>query len=206
MRVRCEEMSASDYEEYRLVAPEPARLVQLFVNSTDLADGRDELATSGGLARWLIENGLAVEPVPVSAAELRHAVELRESIRCLLIANASSTTSVVANERLNRLAAPHQLRVSVDPTGAIRLTPRSTGVRGAMARILSALAESAAVGDLNRLKPCASPTCRWVYYDYSRNRSRAWCSMRTCGSPAKSRAYRQRRRRSVASSNVPSSG
>ncbi|MBI2402308.1 MAG: CGNR zinc finger domain-containing protein [Gemmatimonadetes bacterium] len=40
---------------------------------------------------------------------------------------------------------------------------------------------------LTRVKAC--PSCRWFFLDVSKNRSRRWCSMATCGSSAKARRY-----------------
>jgi len=40
--------------------------------------------------------------------------------------------------------------------------------------LLAAVAESAASRTWDRLKICRNPDCRGAYYDYSRNRSRAW--------------------------------
>jgi predicted RNA-binding Zn ribbon-like protein len=41
-----------------------------------------------------------------------------------------------------------------------------------------------------RVKSC--PTCGWFFLDVSKNRSRRWCSMDTCGSVAKARRYYRR--------------
>ena len=45
---------------------------------------------------------------------------------------------------------------------------------------------------IDRLKDC--PSCGWFFLDETKNRSRRWCSMSTCGSSAKSRAYYERSR------------
>lgn len=41
-----------------------------------------------------------------------------------------------------------------------------------------------------RVKSC--PTCGWFFLDISKNGSRRWCSMGTCGSVAKARRYYRR--------------
>jgi predicted RNA-binding Zn ribbon-like protein len=41
-----------------------------------------------------------------------------------------------------------------------------------------------------RIKFC--PACGWFFLDLSKNRSRRWCSMDTCGAVAKSRRYYQK--------------
>ena len=40
---------------------------------------------------------------------------------------------------------------------------------------------------------CASPTCREVFLDLSRNRSRRYCDSRTCGNRLHVAAYRARK-------------
>lgn len=46
-------------------------------------------------------------------------------------------------------------------------------------------------GERFRLKRCATRgTCGWLFYDKSKNGTRRWCSMETCGSTAKMRRYR----------------
>jgi len=47
-------------------------------------------------------------------------------------------------------------------------------------------------GTWDRMKACAADTCRWAFYDHSRNRSRQWCDMAVCGNRAKARTYRKR--------------
>jgi predicted RNA-binding Zn ribbon-like protein len=43
--------------------------------------------------------------------------------------------------------------------------------------------------NLKRVKVCASPTCDWLFIDASKNRSRRWCDMASCGNRAKARRY-----------------
>ena len=47
-------------------------------------------------------------------------------------------------------------------------------------------------GSWDRLRGCANPTCRSVFWDRSKNRSGRWCSLSVCGNQAKVRAYRER--------------
>jgi predicted RNA-binding Zn ribbon-like protein len=42
---------------------------------------------------------------------------------------------------------------------------------------------------LDRIKQC--PNCGWVFIDESKNKSRRWCSMETCGNRVKARRYAQ---------------
>ena len=46
--------------------------------------------------------------------------------------------------------------------------------------------------DLRSLRVCAADACAWLFLDTSRNGSRRWCSMRTCGNRAKARRHHAR--------------
>ncbi len=46
--------------------------------------------------------------------------------------------------------------------------------------------------DLRIIRFCEAPDCEWLFLDHSRNRSRRWCDMTTCGNRAKARRHYQR--------------
>jgi predicted RNA-binding Zn ribbon-like protein len=54
-------------------------------------------------------------------------------------------------------------------------------------------------GEAGRIRGCESPTCRQVFVDYSRNRSRRYCDSRTCGNRLHVAAYRARKHETAAS-------
>jgi predicted RNA-binding Zn ribbon-like protein len=76
--------------------------------------------------------------------------------------------------------------------------PQLTGQGSPLVTLLGdALAQALplhATGEWSRLKTCARESCRWVFYDASRNRSGRWCSMQVCGNREKTAAYRARNR------------
>ena len=47
-------------------------------------------------------------------------------------------------------------------------------------------------GELGKVKEC--PGCGWLFLDTSKNQSRRWCSMNTCGARDKMRRYHKRQR------------
>jgi len=51
--------------------------------------------------------------------------------------------------------------------------------------------------DLARLRECAGERCGRLYLDVTKNGSRRWCDMETCGNRAKARRHQARRRRSL---------
>ena len=57
----------------------------------------------------------------------------------------------------------------------------------------------AAIKDWKRLKLCGSATCRWAFYDQSRNRSSRWCAMASCGNRQKAKRFRARAKSGSAS-------
>jgi predicted RNA-binding Zn ribbon-like protein len=63
--------------------------------------------------------------------------------------------------------------------------------------VLLSAQELLCADDHGRLGACTPPDgCGWLYYDTSKNRSRRWCSMQTCGNNAKARRHYARRSRS----------
>jgi predicted RNA-binding Zn ribbon-like protein len=66
------------------------------------------------------------------------------------------------------------------------------------AHLTMGLAELLVAGEGGRLRSCASPTCRDVFLDESRNRSRRYCNSRTCGNRLHVAAYRARKANSRA--------
>jgi predicted RNA-binding Zn ribbon-like protein len=47
--------------------------------------------------------------------------------------------------------------------------------------------------ELDRLKQCPPEDCRWLFLDRSKNGSRRWCEMATCGNRAKARRHDEAR-------------
>ncbi len=63
-------------------------------------------------------------------------------------------------------------------------------------RILWPIAQSAAElltsDQLGIVRFCEAPDCEWLFLDNSRNRSRRWCDMTSCGNRQKARRHYQR--------------
>ena len=50
-------------------------------------------------------------------------------------------------------------------------------------------------GPLERIRNCGG--CEWMFLDFSKNASRRWCSMATCGNNAKVKKFRKRTKAAV---------
>ena len=60
-------------------------------------------------------------------------------------------------------------------------------------RIVAAAEKLLLSEELSRVKEC--PNCGWLFLDTSKNQSRRWCSMNTCGARDKMRRYHKRLRK-----------
>jgi predicted RNA-binding Zn ribbon-like protein len=196
------------------VSPAPGKLeiVRRFVNTLDIESGTDELDSPGVLLGWLGESGLGSAGQGASAggrvteADLRLAVSLREALRGVLSwhvtpggapagtaspAHGPASAAAAAAE-LRKAAAPVRIRLEVSDEGQVAAAPDGSGVAADLAQILLIAGEAVTAGTWGRLKVCSAGDCQWAFYDRSPTRTGCWCSMRVCGSRAKSRAYRRR--------------
>jgi predicted RNA-binding Zn ribbon-like protein len=173
-------------------APGALELVRGFVNSVDLEAGVDQFADPAALAAWLAERGLADLGERLRGGDLERAVELREALRALLLANAGHGLDRDAVGALDRVAGRSRLTVRFDAAGLAALEPQGSGLDRAVGRLLAAVHSAMVDGTWPRLKACANDTCRWAFYDRSKNRSGRWCTMQACGNTLKARAYRRR--------------
>ena len=175
------------------------RLVEEFLNTLDLRSfrrrgeahvGGDVLATPAALIRWLAGHGLAHKSARASTAELRIAHRLRSALRDAVTRDQLDERTL---RRANTVLATMPVRVELARDGELRLAGSAGGVARALAELLAVAVRSSADGSWGRLRACAAPDCRWVFYDDSRSGAGRWCSMSACGNRAKTARYRARR-------------
>lgn len=176
-------------------APGQLELIRQFVNTRDFEDGVEAIGTAGDLDAWLAARALLDPGERVSEAEVALALDVREALRSLLLANNGADPDAEAVETLNAAARVGPLRVSFGSGGESgALEPAGRGVAGALGRLLGLVYRAMEAGEWERLKACPAHDCMWAFYDHSRNRSKQWCEMGVCGNRAKARTYRERRR------------
>jgi predicted RNA-binding Zn ribbon-like protein len=123
---------------------------------------------------------------------LAKALTLREVICRIFTAVARSQPPDREDlELLNRFVA--------EAMGSMRLARQDQHFRWEMQganvpdRVLHAVTRAAAdlltSAQADRVRECASGTCRWLFVDTSKNSQRRWCDMRTCGNRAKVRRF-----------------
>jgi predicted RNA-binding Zn ribbon-like protein len=177
--------------EPRTPAPGSLEIVQRFINSNEMPDGVDELRSAPLAAEWL---GRATgTPLDVSEKDRERLVATREALRDLLEAHTGENVDPAVVVRLEKLLSRAPLRPVLTPQGAT-LAVDCDGVDSFLGMISAAMVEATLMGTWERLKVCGRQACRWAFYDRSKNGCSCWCSMRSCGSREKARAYRARRR------------
>lgn len=175
--------------------PSGAALLYDFVNTLDARryvangarlEGSDALATPALLADWLGRHGLNEGP---NAANWQDAVALRSALRSYLECPPHERGAIALP--LDAAASAYPLKIAIDADGGVMLVPQAGA--DALATVLVQLHALATTNQLDRLKACADPDCRWIFLDRSKPGSRRWCSSTGCGNRQKTRAYRARR-------------
>jgi predicted RNA-binding Zn ribbon-like protein len=169
----------------------------------------DLLRDFGSLLRWLVEahvvdaeraGGLgrrALLQPAAATATLVDARRVRSALRGL--AERASTSAKVRddaiveiNRVLGRSAGTRRLE-QVAPDRFVRVfVPTGDAFAGLMIPIAESAADSFVVDELVRVRRCADPRCARVFLDGSRNGTRRWCDMGTCGNRAKAARHRAR--------------
>ena len=170
----------------------------------------DALATFASFVDWLEAAGLLDAE---RAGGLRRRGELQRAGATAVVVEARRVRTVLRllaergaqSEAVRREALATINRVLGRSAGMRRIDRRGDGTHvrvfvptgDAFAGMLIPIADSAgdAIVDeqLARVKHCAAPRCTRVFMDVTKNGTRRWCDMRTCGNREKAR-----RRRSVA--------
>ena len=168
----------------------------------------EDLHTYADLVAWGEAAGIASED---EAAELireaaRHprnahaafagAIALREAMYRLFSAIAARTEPPADDLALvNRAIAEATAHGGLAPAHGHchwQWEPAASAPAGMLWPVAWSAAELLMSEELHRVHECAGPDCSWLFMDMSKNGSRRWCSMETCGNRAKARRHRAR--------------
>ncbi len=137
--------------------------------------------------------------VPEAARTFRKAIAMREVMYRAFSAIAQGKTASAGDLDLLNDFAIEALRHRrlARANGAYRWEWRP-GDKHPLDRILWETAQTAAdlltSPELQLVRFCEAPDCEWLFLDHSRNRSRRWCDMTSCGNRQKARRHYQRTR------------
>jgi predicted RNA-binding Zn ribbon-like protein len=199
-------VSAPHPEPFKLYAGHPA--IEL-VNTLDMrhsAHPMELIPGYGDLLRFTAQLGLLTSD---QAHSLAQTVSESDSRRVLssTIALREALASVLYGRLEGAKAPDSQLKVLEahfhDAGLRRRLREEDgfyvwswSGVEHDPALPLWKLAQEAAdlllSSDVTRISACGDPTCRWLFLDTSKNHTRRWCDMKTCGNRMKARRYQAR--------------
>jgi predicted RNA-binding Zn ribbon-like protein len=194
-------VSVTDYNRTLVSSAAPSQIphdvesVIDFINTLDVEAQNESLTSPGELSSWLRSHELlSHDGADAQQADLKAAIELREALRAIAVANNGDHRSPEAWATLDRAARAGKLSVHFDQQGDVDVRPDAGGIEGALAVLTARVAAAVADGTWARVKACRSDTCEWAFYDRSRNHSAVWCEMAVCGNRTKVRAYRKRAR------------
>ena len=178
-----------------LQVPPAIALVRDFVNTREPQTGAEDLGTPASLRDWCAARGLVAVGAGLSAADLQRAITVREGLRAVLLRHAGHEASGSAVAHLNQVFAEVPVTAAFDESG-YRLVPVAPGpFPEILAALGDAIRQASEDRTWHRLKVCARDSCRWAFYDASKNQARRWCSMAGCGNHVKmKRAYARRTR------------
>jgi predicted RNA-binding Zn ribbon-like protein len=75
------------------------------------------------------------------------------------------------------------------------LDPPKPAILSLLAPVLWSAADLLIAGDRQRVRLCANGKCLWLFLDESKNGTRRWCAMASCGNRAKARRHYLKRSR-----------
>ncbi|MFC7550015.1 CGNR zinc finger domain-containing protein [Plantactinospora sp. GCM10030261] len=173
--------------------PGAARLVRDFVNTYEPQEDAESLTSPDQLRAWFARRHLLPAGARLRPADLATARTVREGLRAVLLDHAGHTGDPAALDALDRALTDVPVRLTFADGGPRLATAGGPHLAAALAGIVDAIRQCGEDGSWRRLKVCARDTCRWAYYDASRNQARRWCSMAGCGNYVKMRrAYATR--------------
>lgn len=170
-------------------APGDLEIVRAFVNSVEIHQTTDPLSPEDSLEQWCANSGFCAD---MSAEDLACLRRFREALRAVLEANAGDGEPAERWRALEPYTVRAEYKISITAAGGPVLEPQGSGADAAIGRIVAIAYEAIRSGAWSRLKACRKHTCRWAFYDRSKNGSGAWCSMRVCGNRAKAERRRAR--------------
>lgn len=176
-----------------------------FVNTLELVRGvpTDHLGSTRDALDWLHDRGLihaeTADPSRPADATAEGTLQRVRTTRAALRELVDATY----DGRPPASAAVEEVNRALQSRSILQLTPSAAGVLvghrhvgdpvdDALANLAQQIVREIVGGRPDRLRACASETCRWVFYDDSRTGRRRWCDMSSCGNRAKAARHRAR--------------
>ena len=132
-----------------------------------------------------------------ASRNLRDALQFREVLYHAFAARAARRQVSVADlKKINDRAVEAMTRRALGHSnGGYRwnwLSENADALERPLWHIAQAAADLLTSDGSAEVRQCDAPDCAWLFLDRSRNRSRRWCDMKTCGNREKARRHYQR--------------
>ncbi len=167
-------------------APGQLEIVHAFLNTFSEELGFEDLGDAKAASGWLRSAGLLSAQAELKESDCAVLRNFREDLRGVVRDGGGFAS-------LNPYLQGLNFELAADQDGSLQLLPGVDGVQQALGGLLGIIYNSVTDGTWTRFKCCQLPSCGWAFYDYSKNRSGRWCSMKTCGSRHKARQYLRRK-------------
>jgi predicted RNA-binding Zn ribbon-like protein len=157
---------------------------------------RDDLQQPDWLTQFLAKWELQITNPP-RTAPLTDLIALRTLLQHMTESLVNGQLSTHDQHALNAilLKVPLHRQLVHSATGyQLTMEPQQKDWNWVQAEIAASFAHLLTFHDTRRLKICANPRCRWVFYDDSKSRTRRYCSPDKCANLLKVRRFRARHR------------
>jgi predicted RNA-binding Zn ribbon-like protein len=128
----------------------------------------------------------------------KRAIEQREVIYRIFAAIVQEREPEPSDlARLSELFADAMSRACItlrDNTFTWDWTQKETTLESLLWPVIRAAAELLTSPDLHLARQCAADDCTWLFLDTSKNHSRRWCDMKSCGNRTKVSKHYERRK------------
>jgi predicted RNA-binding Zn ribbon-like protein len=161
----------------------------------DFADLLDWCAKAGVIAKRDASGYRALaKSDPAAAAKMfLDAIAIREAIyRIVYFTTSRKSASETDLGLLNDALKNTPLRVAVEQAGGgfgWRAERMNSSAAAMLTPVLWSAADLLVSPNLARVQHCANDRCLWLFLDESKNRTRRWCSMQSCGNRAKAHRH-----------------
>lgn len=169
------------------------------VDYSDLVSWAEQAGVVGGEEAEALRGEAARQPAKAQTV-LTAARDLREVLFDIFAAVAVGDAPPERSLITLNAALPDALgalRIAAEE-GAFewRWAREGRGLDRVLLPVIRDAAELLTSPEVSRVRVCESENCDWLFFDQSRNRTRRWCDMSTCGNRAKARRHYERKKRS----------
>jgi predicted RNA-binding Zn ribbon-like protein len=172
----------------------------------DLIDWLEAAGAIEGAHAARLRAGGAQSPQAAHQLWLR-ALEFREALARVFLARTEGRSADEAEFR--KIEAEHArtapfARLAASAGGfAWGVDAKSAALDATLRPLVNSAVELLTSSRLARLRRCGNETCYWLFLDETRNCSRRWCEMASCGNVMKVRRHRAKQQRGESSRDAP---